>query len=506
MSAGNVSTPRIRMLMSIAVLPVLIICLDEISVEAATLDNVIGAYEFLFSESGLTCAKSVHLLDTADNYIEHSAITKNGAACGDVSTGGIRIEEWPLVASKLQLQIQSQPVADSDKRAGHEDVVDSYDAILARGQDTVAYICGGIGSGGDFRDVYTFIKNISNPWLAEKLQTMGAARVFEGHGSDNVHLQIWTPERSFDALSPTQQGNQILVLPLGGCWYRQVAAEAGTDAQLQNTTSPATTKVETTTQSHESTNHAVVTKDADYTSGHAVAMPGLKPFASPSIADNSTSNSSGEARESPMDATDSEDSTSAASELQPGSRGCFPADATVLLASGKPRRMDSLRVGDRVLVGSGMFSTVFMFTHRNERGRDVFIRIQTSSGASIMLTHGHYIYVNDGLQPASKVMVGDTLYLATGIRQIVVSTECISGNFGLYNPQTIHGDIVVDGIRASTYTTAVLPEVAHAMLHPVRKSYVFCCFLHTLWKPLSISSLEVFKNTLPSMMAESGNE
>jgi hypothetical protein len=42
---------------------------------------------------------------------------------------------------------------------------------------------------------------------------------------------------------------------------------------------------------------------------------------------------------------------------------------------------------------------------------------------------------------------------------------------GLYNPQTLHGDIVVDGVRASTYTEAVDPVFAHAVLAPVRAVY-----------------------------------
>ena len=39
---------------------------------------------------------------------------------------------------------------------------------------------------------------------------------------------------------------------------------------------------------------------------------------------------------------------------------------------------------------------------------------------------------------------------------------------GLYNLQTLHGDVVVGGLRASTYTTAVDPAVAHRLLWPLR--------------------------------------
>ena len=42
---------------------------------------------------------------------------------------------------------------------------------------------------------------------------------------------------------------------------------------------------------------------------------------------------------------------------------------------------------------------------------------------------------------------------------------------GLYNPQTVAGDIFVDGVLASTYTTAVEPELAHALLTPLRAAF-----------------------------------
>ena len=42
---------------------------------------------------------------------------------------------------------------------------------------------------------------------------------------------------------------------------------------------------------------------------------------------------------------------------------------------------------------------------------------------------------------------------------------------GLYNPHTMDGDIVVDGTVTSTYTAAVAPSLAHAVLWPVRMLY-----------------------------------
>jgi hypothetical protein len=63
----------------------------------------------------------------------------------------------------------------------------------------------------------------------------------------------------------------------------------------------------------------------------------------------------------------------------------------------------------------------------------------------------------------------------------VVSTTLVEAT-GLYNPQTIHGDIVVDGIVASTYTTAVDPQVAHGLLAPLRVLYSWLSISITLFE------------------------
>jgi Hint module len=133
--------------------------------------------------------------------------------------------------------------------------------------------------------------------------------------------------------------------------------------------------------------------------------------------------------------------------------------------------MDELRVGYRVRVSKDAFSDVFLFTHKLKPDTAPFLLIRTASGHSISMTPGHYLYINDAsLVPAASVQIGHELTLASGVRSAVVSvTETVHP--GLYNPQTLHGDIVVDGIVASTYTTAVSPILGHASLSPLRALY-----------------------------------
>jgi hypothetical protein len=155
---------------------------------------------------------------------------------------------------------------------------------------------------------------------------------------------------------------------------------------------------------------------------------------------------------------------------------CFPANATVQLSSGAHKTMAELQVGDKVLVGRGEFSEVYMFSHRMTAAevQSEFVSI-AASGADgvaqkIELTSNHYLYVNGQLSAAGIVKVGDKLTLGAGAQVEVTSVSRVWGK-GLYNPHTMHGDIVVNGILTSTYTTTVHPTLAHAALWPVRALY-----------------------------------
>lgn len=129
--------------------------------------------------------------------------------------------------------------------------------------------------------------------------------------------------------------------------------------------------------------------------------------------------------------------------------------------------MDRVSVGDRVKVGVDTYSEVFMFTHKLSDVKNEFVTLTTRSGHELALTSRHYIYANGFLVAAASVKVGDTLTLENGSTSQVVKVGATVQR-GLYNPQTLQGDIVVGGIVASTYTQSVHPTLAHALLSPVR--------------------------------------
>jgi hypothetical protein len=159
----------------------------------------------------------------------------------------------------------------------------------------------------------------------------------------------------------------------------------------------------------------------------------------------------------------------AATVCSGGGGVCFPATAEVELADGSKKTMDKVQVGDKVLVGEGSYSEVYFFTTAMKETTTSFVEI-TAGDNKLALTAGHYLYVNGELTKAGRVIVGDVVTLADGSSAKVSAVGSKWGP-GLYNPHTMDGDIVVDGVKTSTYTEAVHPTLAHALLFPVRKMY-----------------------------------
>lgn len=155
---------------------------------------------------------------------------------------------------------------------------------------------------------------------------------------------------------------------------------------------------------------------------------------------------------------------------------CFPASARLTMADGTWRTMRDLRVGETVVTGLGTASVVFAFSHRDRSAVVQFVRA-TYSTFSANITHSltaspsHLVYAlrqgSQQLVPMSLLEVGDALIGVDGCARQVVKTVRIVSK-GLYNPHTLSGDIVVDGILVSCYTTALSPMAATGALFPLR--------------------------------------
>ena len=155
------------------------------------------------------------------------------------------------------------------------------------------------------------------------------------------------------------------------------------------------------------------------------------------------------------------------------SRTCFPASANVQLEDGSLVSMRNLQTGDIVRTAHDQSSDIFFFSHRYFKPHVLhdYIRIHTACGRALTISPEHYLYRNERLSPARAVAEGDRLTLASGEQTRVVSVQIVKEE-GLFAPHTIHGDIVVNGFKVSTYTTAVHPKLAHyILLAPVRALY-----------------------------------
>jgi hypothetical protein len=150
---------------------------------------------------------------------------------------------------------------------------------------------------------------------------------------------------------------------------------------------------------------------------------------------------------------------------------CFPAGATATLRDGSARALSALAVGDQVQVveddGSLSWSTVYLFPHFEATGAHTFLRVSTAANASITLSADHYLYTAPAAGadfaertavPAAEVRPGALLWRRTErgrlALELVTGVQPVSAE-GLVNPFTLRGNIIVDGVAASVYNTAM---------------------------------------------------
>ncbi len=150
------------------------------------------------------------------------------------------------------------------------------------------------------------------------------------------------------------------------------------------------------------------------------------------------------------------------------SKSCFPIDATATLRDGTPVAMTNLKIGDEVMAAPGVYSRVYLFTHRHGDVETRQLRIQLP-GRDLTISPGHHLPVNGEVRAAIGIKVGDTLQTVDG--DAVVRDVAEVWATGLYNPHTLAGTIVVNGVVCSTYTSELDDMAAHALLSPIRAAF-----------------------------------
>lgn len=156
---------------------------------------------------------------------------------------------------------------------------------------------------------------------------------------------------------------------------------------------------------------------------------------------------------------------------------CFPAAATVVTPSGV-KRMSELKVGDCVMSKQpdGTLRAcdhVYFFGHAEAATRTMYRQLHLSSGKNISLTPTHFIHTaksasvsfsKSELKHARLVKVGDWVWDTDGITQVLNTTAQTMQ--GMYNPYTLSGTIVVDGVVASSHSHWILDDyVPDSALH-----------------------------------------
>lgn len=155
---------------------------------------------------------------------------------------------------------------------------------------------------------------------------------------------------------------------------------------------------------------------------------------------------------------------------------CFPGDSLVITPTGK-KLISHLEVGDKVLTVSRMglviFEEIYMLGHKDFHSVGLFLRIHTLSNATLRLTHDHQISFTSQVDqapkygPAAAVKVGDYVHVVSEDNTIVslskvTAVEEIFAQ-GYFNPYTMEGNIIVDGIVASCHSSFILDNLFNRM-------------------------------------------
>ena len=151
---------------------------------------------------------------------------------------------------------------------------------------------------------------------------------------------------------------------------------------------------------------------------------------------------------------------------------CFPGDSIVITPTGK-KLISHLEVGDKVLTvsrtGMVLFEEIYLLGHKDFRSVGLFLQIHTDNNATLRLTRDHQIPFTSQVDkatnygPAAGVKVGDYVRVVSdgsttvSLGKVTAVEEILAQ--GYFNPYTMGGNIVVDGVVASCHSSFVLDKL-----------------------------------------------
>jgi hypothetical protein len=174
---------------------------------------------------------------------------------------------------------------------------------------------------------------------------------------------------------------------------------------------------------------------------------------------------------------------------------CFPATAKVRLEDGSEKAMADVRLGDRVLVaradGRLGHEEVYLNIHKDAAAAAPYVELALASGRTLTLSPRHFIptagaageaFAAHVVKAADEVRVGDLVWSRGdgGLASDAVVGARTKVAVGAFNPLTLGGTIVVDGVVASAHSDWFLDgivsadaqaDVYQAILAPARLAY-----------------------------------
>ncbi|XP_076650723.1 hedgehog signaling protein [Halictus rubicundus] len=164
------------------------------------------------------------------------------------------------------------------------------------------------------------------------------------------------------------------------------------------------------------------------------------------------------------------------------SGGCFPGRSLVRTSDGLSKRLDQVRLGDRIAAldsrGDIVYSEVIAFLDRSLTERRQFVRLTTESGRVLTLTPAHLVPVEGRspmfagrVQPGDKILVRDPAdenEVEHRLRWDKVVDSRLVLEEGIYAPLTTEGTLLVDDVVASCYAFIDNQNWAHMAFMPYR--------------------------------------
>lgn len=196
-------------------------------------------------------------------------------------------------------------------------------------------------------------------------------------------------------------------------------------------------------------------------------------------------------------------------------RSCFPVD-TKVMSEGFSVPIQNAKIGMLLLSSRGP-SPFFLQGHADADATTSMMEIDTLSNHSVKASFDHYFPLVSGTHLAAKSLsLGDELWVQhsgsmvpspiVGIRVVVAR--------GLFNPYTVAGDIVVNGILASSHSSWFLEETGMSdativaaykvlfspllFLHHL-KPHAFVCFHEDIGTKSSLSDIGASKLILQAV-------